>query len=419
MSTILWRGDAAAVAQANTLTVGSPAAGVVYAIAINGKTVSYTATAGDTAATAATGLYGLLVAFGTPPEFKEIAWTNPSDGVIVATAAAAGTPFVLSASATGGGGGGTLGNTATTASAGPADASTAANYSGGALPTSGDDLTFTGTANSCLFGLSALSGVALGSITIDQSFTGKIGLARGNPAGYIEYRPRYLQCAGATTVTIGNGPGMGSGRIAIDTLAGQSAIDVANSASPVDPGVKTILWKGTHAANVVNLTKGSFAAAYLEGETAAVATWNCGYQTNQAGDVDAYAGAGTSLTTINKTGGTLVINSSFTTLNQGPGSAGETIIAAGTPGALNVSGGNVRYRNAGNYTAITTIDSGYVDFSQGTSAVTGTNTTCNPGSGAINDPAKRITFTNPLLITGQLADYPNLDLGANFHIQRS
>lgn len=389
-------------------------------VTINGKAFAVT-TGSSTIATFLAALQTALAAV-TIPEFLEIAWANPTGATITGTAVTAGIPFTAtfstdSASGTINSGSSSTG-TATVASAGPADASTAANYSTGSLPTTGDTLIFAANAKPCLYGLSALSGVTLAQLTIDMSYTAAIGLPYTNPTGYIEYRPRYLQI-GATVASIGNGPGNGSGRINLDCGSVQTALTVSNTASPTDTGFKTINWKGTHSSNVVNLNKGSFAAAFFENENATIATLNVGYQTNQAGDVDAYCGAGVTLTTINKIGGTLVVNSSFTTLNHGPGNAGECQLVAGTPGTLNVTGGNVRYRTAGNYTALTTTDAGYVDFSQGTGAVSGTNTTCNPGSGGINDPGKRITFTNPILLSGQLSDYPNLDLGANLHLARS
>jgi hypothetical protein len=414
MSTILWRGDAAAVAQINTLTVGAVSSGIAYSITINGKTISFAAGGSDTATTVAAALFALLTAAGAPAEFKEMTWTNPSPGVIVATAIYPGTPFTLAAAATSSGT--FTGSTPTTASSGPADASVAANYSTGALPAGGDDLVFSNSGNSCVFGLSALAGITLSSLSIDQSFSGKIGLARNNPAGYVEYRPQYLG-VGATTLTIGNGPGNGSGRIKIDSGSVATTVNVFNSGQPAETGIKSILWRGTNSANVVNISKGSFAAGYLEGDSATVATLRQGYQTNQNGDTDVLLGPGCTLATIVKTGGNLTVNSSFSTLTQGPGKAGTTSIIGGTPGTLVVTGGALVYRTAGNYTAIAVGVKGIVDFSQDPRARTGTNTTVNSG-GTLLDPGQSVTFTNPIALSCPLADV-TLDLGAAFNLQRS
>src|ERR1700736_2287329 len=115
MATPRWRGDAPAVKQVNTATVGGTAAGgQVYTVTINGKTVSYTAAGGDTNNTIAGALQALLAA-STIPEFQEVAWTVATN-VITGTSAVAGRPFTNTSSATGTG---TLVRATTTASSGP------------------------------------------------------------------------------------------------------------------------------------------------------------------------------------------------------------------------------------------------------------------------------------------------------------
>ena len=301
------------------------------------------------------------------------------------------------------------------ASAGPKDWSTAANWSTGSVPVSGDDVVFTNSANPCLYGLAQAS-VALDSLTVDQSFTGTIGNPRNNASGYLEYRPTYL-AVGATTVTIGGGPGTGSGRIKIDTGSGQTTLNVFNSGSPAENNMKSILWKGTHADNVVNISKGSFAAAYLPGESATIATLNQGYQTNQAGDTDVLLGAGCTLSAITKSGGSLTLNSNVATLVQGPGNAGTTILAAGTPAAIEITGGTLIYRTAGSYTSLVVEENGTVDFSQDPRPKTGTSTTLGAGA-TLLDPGQTVTFTGPIALDCALADV-TLNLGADFNLQRS
>jgi hypothetical protein len=125
-------------------------------------------------------------------------------------------------------------------------------------------------------------------------------------------------------------------------------------------------------------------------------------------------GPGCTLTTVTKTGGNLEINSSFSTLTH---TAGETTIAAGTPAALVITGGSVRYRTAGTYTQATVGSGGELDFRQDLQARTGTNTTLRAGA-TLRDPAKTVTFTNPLALDCQLSDV-TLDLGNTFNLQRS
>jgi trimeric autotransporter adhesin len=411
MAMNLWRGDAVAVAQIDTITPASVAVGNTFSIAINGKTVSYTTAAG-TVADVCTGLTALLAASATA-EFQEIAWTTDGVTSITATAVSPGVPFAQVSSASGGTA--MLSTTHTMASAGPKDWSTPANWSTGSAPAAGDDVVFTNSANPCLYGL-AQSSVGLDSLTVDQSFTGTIGNPRNSTSGYLEYRPTYLS-VGAATVTIGGGPGAGSGRIKIDTGSGQSTMNVVSSGSPAENNVKSILWKGTHAANVVNISKGSFAAAYLPGESATIATLNQGFQTNQAGDTDVLLGAGCTLSTINKTGGSLTVNSNVATLKQGPGGAGTTVLAAGTPTTIKITGGTVIYRTAGTYASLVVEEKGTVDFSQDPRPKTGTSTTLGAGA-TLLDPGQAVTFTAPIALECALADV-TIDLGANFNLQRS
>ena len=191
MATNLWRGDAAAAAQVDVITPASVAAGNTFSIAINGKTVRYTTAAG-TVADVCTGLATQLAA-STIAEFQEIAWTTDGASTITATANNPGVPFTQASSALGGSA--TLTTSHTVASAGPKDWSTAANWSTGSVPVSGDDVVFTNSANPFLYGLSQAS-VVLDSLTIDQSFTGTVGNPRNNASGYLEYRPTYLAVGG-------------------------------------------------------------------------------------------------------------------------------------------------------------------------------------------------------------------------------
>ena len=391
MATNLWRGDAAAAAQVDVITPASVAAGNTFSIAINGKTVRYTTAAG-TVADVCTGLATQLAA-STIAEFQEIAWTTDGASTITATANNPGVPFTQTSSASGGSA--TLTTSHTVASAGPKDWSTAANWSTGGMPASGDDVVFTNSANPCLYGLSQAS-VVLDSLTIDQSFTGTVGNPRNNASGYLEYRPTYL-AVGATTLTIGGGPGSGSGRLKIDTGSGQTTVDVFNAGSPAENNVKSVLWKGTHAANVVNISKGSFAAAYLPGESATIATLNQGYQTNQAGDTDVLLGPGCTLSAISKTGGSLTLSSDVATLAQGPGNAGTTILAAGTPTAIEITGGTLIYRTAGGYTSLVVEENGTVDFSQDPRAEDRHQHDRGQRRHAVGS-RPRVTFTDPIAL---------------------
>jgi hypothetical protein len=221
------------VAQVTRCTVGGTIeAGDVFKLTVGSKSLAISApstSAADVAA-AIVAAWSLLPA-STYPEFAGITAIDAGGGLFDLVAKTAGVPFVVALSTTESGGGAadaqTFTQTTPTPASGGAFWSTGANWSTGAVPTTGDDVVLQNSANPVLYGLDQ-SAVTLNSLSIDQSFTGTIGLPRANSAGYVEYREQYLKI-GATTVTIGRGPGAGSGRIKLDTLAAQTTLRVLNS----------------------------------------------------------------------------------------------------------------------------------------------------------------------------------------------
>lgn len=420
MATVIWKGDSQPIAQVTRLTVGGTIeAGDVFAITIGSKSISLAAPSSDASDVAA----AIVAAWNalSPaqyPEFAAIAAVDAGGGDLDLVAKTAGVPFAVTLATSEAGGGAaddqTFAQDTPTPASGGAFWSVAANWSTGAVPDDGDDVILQNSANPILYGLDQ-SGVALDSLSIDQSFTGSVGLPRTNAGGYVEYREPYLKI-GAATITIGRGEGAGSGRIKIDTLAALAAINVLNSGSGSENGIKAILWKGTHAANAVVVNKGSFAAAHFAGETATIAALKQGYRANIAADADVRLGAGCDLAAcaITKLGGTLEVNSSFASLVQ---LRGETVILAGSPGALSIAGGAVRYKSAGTYTSAAIYGGGELDFRQDLQPRAGTNTTLHKGA-TLRDPAQTVTFANPIALECELADV-TLELGNAFQLQRS
>lgn len=95
MTTKIWRGDATAVAQVTTVVpVAAVTIGDIFALAINGKRVSVTATAA-TAANVAT-LFVTAIGASDDPEWAEVTPTVSTD-TLVLTAAEPGVPFVVTA----------------------------------------------------------------------------------------------------------------------------------------------------------------------------------------------------------------------------------------------------------------------------------------------------------------------------------
>ncbi len=417
MATVIWKGDAAPVAQATLCTVGGTIeADQNFTITIGSKSLNVVAGATTAAAVVA----NIVAAWNalTPtayPEFAGIDIEDNADGSFTLSGTP-GVPFTVTLATTEADGSPSDSETFTqatpTTATGPAFWSEPHNWSTGAVPVNGDDVVLQNSSAGILYGLDQHT-VTLASLAIDQSFSGTIGLPRTAVAGFVEYRDTYLRI-NATSVAIGAGAGPGSGRIKLDTGSAQTTIRVHNSGNPSESGVKSILWKGTHASNAVTVNKGSFAAAAFAGETATIATLKEGFRANVAGDCDVLLGAGCTLTSITKTGGNLEINSSLTTLVH---TAGEAEIVAGTPGTLTITGGVVRYKTGGTYTQATVASGGELDFRHDLQPRTGTNTTLRSG-GALRDPAKTVTFTNPIAIACKLADV-SLDLGDSINLQRS
>lgn len=99
--TRLWRGDAPAVAQVVTVTPGVVSDGDSFTLTINGKEISFTATA-STADNVVDGLIAAITASDSP-ELSDFSTEN-TDGVLTLTASEAGTPFTVTAGAASGDG---------------------------------------------------------------------------------------------------------------------------------------------------------------------------------------------------------------------------------------------------------------------------------------------------------------------------
>lgn len=100
VTTKIWRGDAPAVAQVSTVTPANIEVGDAFYVTINGKSITFTATAA-TAANVCDGLAALIAA-STIAEFGELTASSAS-GVLTLTANTPGVPFVATAGTTQGG----------------------------------------------------------------------------------------------------------------------------------------------------------------------------------------------------------------------------------------------------------------------------------------------------------------------------
>jgi hypothetical protein len=437
MATQRWTGGALPLAQIETITIANTwAANDTLTVTCNGRdivlTIGTTATTTQVATELAAALASTTTALGTGysvtergpniAEFREFCSgdTVPvaSGSTVVLTGKTKGKPFTISVSESTAGSG-TVSTTTTRAATGPNHFDNVDNWSGGSVPVDSDDIVFDSGNVDCLYQISQ-SSVSPASITITQGYTGKIGLARINQDDtsypYPEYRSQYL-ALGTTAdgvnqaLTIGGGDGTGSSRIKIDSGSGQCTAVILNSGTPELTGTPAILWKGTHASNTLSISKGSLGVAFYAGETATVATLNVGYRTNQAGDVTATIGSGTTLTTVNQSGGTLETNSAITTANLRGGTWSHM---AGAVTTANLDGGSCRYRATATLTTAV-VGVAELDFRQDPRSRTVTNCDLNKGA-TLRDPVNTVTFTNGIDLNRCTTNDVTLDLRSHVRL---
>lgn len=136
MATLIWEGTADAVAQSDDVTITANDVATTYTLTVGGETVSTTGNASGANETAT----DLATAWNasTHPYFAA-ATAAATGNTVTVTVDTAGVQLVATSSATGGNG--TIGNvTANVTLAGPNVWATAANWSTGNAPTSGDDV---------------------------------------------------------------------------------------------------------------------------------------------------------------------------------------------------------------------------------------------------------------------------------------
>lgn len=236
----------------------------------------------------------------------------------------------------------------------------------------------------------AQSAVTLASYNQNMSYAGLIGAAQTGGTS-----TQYL-AIGATVFNFGTpsvtGQGNGSRRTNVTAANSGAIINVLNTGTTANDVGATPLLLITTAA-VMNVSGGNTGVALYPGETSTIATLN---MIVGATAPSVLLGGGCTLTTGNVVGGTL---------NNGSSAASTVVVryqgallhtGSGGYTSLTISDGRtVTYNGTG---TITTLVFGgpscTLDFSQGTGAVTITNTTgytkCK-----IVDPLKRVTYTNP------------------------
>lgn len=426
MATKRWRGDAPAIAQVDTLTVGGTIeVGDKFKATINGKTLSVSATSTSTSTTATE----IATAWNasTIPEFAEI--TAAANGAAVTlTADEPGKPFTVTVATTesddGAADNQTFSKASTTANSGPNVVSVAANWEGAAAPADADDIVFDTGSGDVLYDLDQNS-VTPATITVAEGFKGKVGLPEINSddatATYYEYREKYLKYGnsgdGQTVALTIRG---GAGRVKINTGSAQAIWNVTDTSQRLEDNVPAVLLKGTHASNALHVSKGDVGVALFAGETATVLTLNVGYKTNPAGDSQVKLGAGVTLTnaTIVQTGGTLDINSATSGTATITQYDGTLTLNAGAQTGLAIRGGDCIYNSTGTLGGNTVVSgSGHLDFSQDLRAKSVTNAIDLFGPSAkVSDPNKVVSSL--VIDLDETANGENVNIGTNIRLTR-
>lgn len=414
MPTTIWAPNQGKVAQVETGTFTVPSSiGNTYSATINGKSVTYASVSGDTAATAATGLYTLLLA-SQIAEFGEITWTNPSSGVVVGTAKTPGTPFanVPGTSAglvfsTGNGLANGIVQVHTTANASPSDVYDAQNWlriiapAPGVrqLPQNGDDVVIADSTVPMLWNLDQLIAVQFGSFTRWQTMTGEIGLPEINANGYYEWRATYFRFvgpqgsvpSGGLPMILGYGAGSGPGRERYNVGSQQVTLTCLAAGRPLDDyGIRFL---GVHTANTFTaLGNVSLGIAMLPGETSRLASGTI------AGTATVGIGAGVTWTagaTLTTFGGAVTVNSAPATIAGASGTR-FTFTTTGLTWAAITTQGNcaLTWLCGGIITSLVMSQGCYLDKSADSRGLTITDHTIDGDTCIINDPLNAITYTN-------------------------
>lgn len=404
MARVMWTGGAPVVLHEKTYTPANVNIGNTFTLTINGKGVTFTATA----ATVANVTAGLTEAAQASPEgeFAELTFEDETT-LIRVTGRDNGEQFTITPSAAGGTA--TLTEGSVNNGTGPNFANDGKNWSSGAVPAAGDDIVIDNSDVSILYGLLTN---APATVTVGMGFVGTIGLPTRNPGGYLEYRLTVVNFGHSPIYNVGVGDGPGSGRMKIKVNGTNTTWNVHNTGGAIDPGLPALRISGTttgHTVNVMGGTVGVGVDGVFE-PMAAVATVLVG----PGGSFRAGVDSGTPITTLSVSGGTVVLerpSGVVTTLTMVGGDV--TVRGDVAPGVANVDGGTLHYRSTGTIGTLRVSDGGVVDFGEDIRSRTVSACTVNTGA-AVRDPYSTVTWTTGIVLNRcALADLTELDVGTH------
>lgn len=410
MATKYWLGIAKAIAQVSTIQVTAYDAATTYEILVNGVVVATAPGTTDANGTAS----ALQVAWeaakdANNPYAVGITATVSTDTVTLT--GSVGLPFTVTTIDTGGTG--TIGAPSeSTAATGPNFWDDADNWSDGSIPAGNDDVIISNSAVSILFALT--TGIDLDSLTVEQTFTGKIGLplngvtqsADGSTVDVTatEYRDHYLQ-VGCDLLVIGlhNGPGnpAGSGRIKIDNdqAAASETVIHNTAATGSDVGLPAVRLLTAHASADIFVKQAPGGVGIGVDEPGENPTIGTIYTSDDLGPIALFTGPGANVGGLVASGGENIINGDTDITSVTVNGGDTTLEGSYTITTLTVNGGQCTPNNvpaAGN--AITTLNmlGGAVRGNQNTQARTWATVNLDNGSLTVDDAIVSITtFDQP------------------------
>lgn len=405
MATQRWIGNGANVAQISTVAVTAYDVTTTYRITMNGKIVGVLGSGGTTT-TAATALTAALNA-SEDPEFKEVTWTS-SGATITGTANTPGTLWIATSSVSGGAG--TIGAvTASTANASKNDASNTANWSGGAIPGTGDTAVFDDGDVDCKWNLLTMAAAAdLTAVIVRDTYRGRIGLPVYSENGIYEpsYRGGVFTAQTITSLTIEQSSAAGPGWYKFNTGATDCTLLVKGPVSTgLTPGDEVVWYQGSHANSDAILEGGSLLCAPLAGNTSR-------FDTIKAVNAALTMTSGHTLTTSGTfTNCSVLAQCIVPTVTQDGANAtfrGENAITAT---ALIPKEGTVQWNSSGTITTLGPVG-GLVDFSGDRRAKTVTNAVTLYRGASLNDPHGVVTYSGGIVLTSaRISDLQTLDVG--------
>ena len=248
--------------------------------------------------------------------------------------------------------------------------STSGNWTNG-VPATGDHVYFENNSQSVTSGFPGT--VQLGSLNIDQSYTGSLATAASGNLSI-----------GVDVLNIGyhNGPGSptGSPSIFLDLGPNVSVITVYNTGTSADTSMAPVRLKGAHTDNTLVVYKGNveFGTATTD-TTSQLDHLTVSYDTKVATDSDVFIGdLAAVIDTVTILGGDVFLEEGVTTVTIKDGTLKTS--GSGAIGTLNVNGGTVTSNSTGTITALNVFGgTGTVDFTKNNASREVTATKLDPG----------------------------------------